>query len=160
MNPPVLIPETIHLRLGSLILYNEQSKTLPTAIDNYCTGGVSQVLALLAVFISSIFLFSLDTYEINMYYTDLMSVGAGEGTIVSHTGCSYEHVAYNIANLLLKHLYKTVLSIVKQFSALTSTDSAHLTCSSARAVVNFDALFSRSAVVCMFWLSSSFSATL
>ena len=42
----------------------------------------------------------------------------------------------------------------------TSTNSAHLICSSANAVVSLDALFSRSAVVCMFLLSSSFSAKL
>ena len=40
------------------------------------------------------------------------------------------------------------------------TDKSHLTCSSARAVVSFDALWRRSAVCWMFRLNSSFSDTL
>jgi len=41
-----------------------------------------------------------------------MSVGAGEGTIVSHTGCSYEYIANNIANLLLVHLKQVDVKLV------------------------------------------------
>ena len=52
------------------------------------------------------------------------------------------------------------LSVCLSVLLLTATFSVHLPCSSPRAVVSLEALFSRAAVCAMFLVSVSFSATL